>query len=178
MADVTGTTYAGEAFIGYLAELRVGQGDSPETFTAVADIRTITPGDMTTGIVEKTHLRSPERHREKLATLRDSGPFTIAGNYRPTHGSHTINGGDGFNTTHNLVSLWRDCTEANFEIELPPNATNYDPGSPGSPGSPGPNSIILAFRGVVSKYQIGAIGLDTLVDFTAEITPLRAYALP
>ncbi len=178
MADVTGTFYAGEAFIGYQSELRIGQGDSPETFTAVADIRVITPGDMTTGVVEKTHLRSPARHREKLATLRDSGPFTIQGNYRPEHGSHTVNGGDGFNSTHSLVSLWRDVTEANFEIELPPDAATFDAGSPGSPGSPGPNAIILAFRGVVTKYQIGAIGLDTLVDFTAEITPLRAYTLP
>lgn len=165
MADVTGTFYEGDAFIGYGSEFRIGQDDgSPETFTAVADIMSITPGDMTTGIIEKTHLRSPDRHREKLATLRDSGPFTLAGNYRPGHGSHTIAGGDGFAADRSLVSLWRDVTEANFEIELPADA-----------GSP---AIVLEFRGVVSKYQIGAIGLDTKVDFTAEITPLSAYTLP
>lgn len=163
--DVTGQFYAGEAFIGYGSELRVGQGDgSPETFVAIADITSITPGDMTTGIIDKTHLRSPDRHREKLATLRDSGPFQISGNYRPEHGSHTIQGGDGFAAARSLPSLWRDVTEANFEIELPADA-----------GSP---TIVLAFRGVVSKYQIGAIGLDTKVDFTAEITPLQAYTLP
>ncbi len=38
MADITGTFYAGDAFIGYGTELRVGQGDSPETFVAIADI--------------------------------------------------------------------------------------------------------------------------------------------
>lgn len=165
MPDVTGTYYEGNAFIGYGSELRIGQADgSPETFVAVADITQITPGDMTTGVLDKTHLRSPDRHREKLATLRDSGPFTLSGNYRPDHGSHTVAGGDGFSPTHSLVSLWRDVTEANFEIELPADA-----------GSP---AIVLAFRGVVTKYQIGAIGLDTKVDFTAEITPLRAYTLP
>jgi len=165
MADVTGTTYAGEAFIGYLSELRIGQNDgSPETFVALADVTLITPGDMTTGVLEKTHLRSPDRHREKLLTLRDSGPFQFQGNYRPGHGSHTVAGGDGFSATHNLVSLWRDCTEANFEIELPPAA-----------GSP---AIVLEFRGGVSKYQIGALGTDVKCDFTAEITPLRAYTLP
>jgi hypothetical protein len=165
MANVTGTFYEGNAFIGYGAELRVGQDDgSPETFVAIADITTITPGEMTTGVLDKTHLRSPDRHREKLATLRDSGPFTIAGNYRPDHGSHTVQGGDGFGAARSLPSLWRDVTEANFEIELPADA-----------GSP---TIVLSFRGVVTRYQIGAIGLDTKVDFTAEITPLRAYDLP
>lgn len=165
MADVTGTTYAGEAFIGYLSELRVGQNDgSPETFTAVADITIITPGDMTTGVIEKTHLRSPDRHREHLATLRDSGPFQFVGNYRPGHGSHTVAGGDGFAADRSLPSLWRDVTEANFEIELP--AAAFSP------------AIVLEFRGVVTKYQIGAIGLDQKVDFTAEITPLSAYTLP
>jgi hypothetical protein len=168
MADVTGTYYAGDAFIGYGTELRVGQGDSPETFVAIADVVSITPGDMTTPVIDKTHLRSPDRHREKLATIRDSGPFVIAGNYRPGHGSHTVAGGDGFDPARSLVSLWRDVTEANFEIELPEAAT--DGGSPGG--------VVLAFRGVVTKYQIGQIGLDTKVDFTAEITPLSAYTLP
>lgn len=166
--DVTGQTYAGEAFIGYMSELRVGQGDSPETFVAVADVNLITPGDMTTDVEEKTHLRSPARHREWLATLRNSGPFTFVGNYRPGHGSHTVAGGDGFDPDRSLVSLWRDVTEANFEIELPGGAA----------GGGSPPGIILAFRGVVTKYQIGAIGVTTKVDFTAEIRPLGAYALP
>lgn len=164
MADVTGTFYAGDAFIGYGAELRVGQGDSPETFVAVPDITTITPGDMTTGVVDITHLRSPNRHREKKGTIRDSGPFQIAGNYRPEHGAHKTGGGDGFSATHSLVSLWEDVTETNFEIELPADA--------GSPAE------VLAFAGVVTKYQIGTVTIDQKVEFTAEITPLRAYTLP
>jgi len=170
MADVTGTYYPGDAFIGYGSELRIGQGDSPQTFVAVADIDLITPGDMTTGVLEKTHLRSPDRHREKLATLRDSGAFALRGNYRPGHGSHTVAGGDGFDPDRSLVSLWRDVTEVDFEIEFPAGAAGDGAGSP--PG------IILAFRGVVTKYQIGALGVDVKCDFTAEITPLSAYTLP
>ena len=77
--------YAGEAFIGYGAQFLVGQDDgSPETFVAVPDIMSITPGDMNTGVVDKTHLRSPGRHREKLGTIRDSGPITLAGNSLPS----------------------------------------------------------------------------------------------
>jgi hypothetical protein len=164
MADVTGTYYASDAFVGYGAEIRVGQGDaSPETFVALPDITTITPGDMTTGVVDTTHLRSPDRHRERKGTLRDSGPFTLAGNYRPEHGAHKAAGGDGFNSTHNLYALWRDVREANFEIELPSDA-----------GSP---AIVMSFVGLVTRYQPGAITVDEKVGFTAEITPLRAYDL-
>ena len=166
MADITGQTYPGQGFIGYLTELRVGQGGSPELFVAVADVRLITPGDMTTGTAELTHLRSPDGHREWLLTLRDSGEFSVVGNYRPGHGSHTVAGGDGFNPDYSLVSLWKRRVSNNFEIVLPPTAAG---------GSP---SIVLEFAGGVTKYQIGAIGLDTIVDFTASIRPLRAYTLP
>jgi hypothetical protein len=168
MADVTDTFYAGEAFIGYGAQILVGQDDgSPETFVAIPDIESITPGDMITGIVNKTHLRSPGRHHEKLGTIRDSGPIVLAGNYRPTHGAHKQAGGDGFSATHSLLSLWRNVTEANFKIVLPEDAN--DAGSPG-------DSIALPFRGVVTRYQIGAIGLEEKVPFTCEITPLSDYS--
>lgn len=160
--DVTGQTYAGEAFIGYLSEFRVGQDDSPETFVAVADVTVITPGDMTTAVIMKTHLRSPNRHHEKLATIRDSGPIVLAGNYRPGHGSHSTAGGDGFSSARSLPSLWINVTEANFELELPVTA-----------GSP---AVVLSIRGVVTKYQLGAIALDQKVDFICEITPLQDYS--
>ncbi len=159
MADVTGDYYAGEAFIGYGSQLMVGQDDgSPETFAAIADIDSIQPGQMSTNVVQKTHLRSPEAHHEKLAALRDSGPFTITGNWRLKHGSHSNAGGDGFDT--GLVGLWRTRAERNFKIVL----------SDGSPASEWP------FRGVVTRYQPGTIGLEERVTFTAEITPLQDFS--
>lgn len=159
MANVTDTYYAGEAFIGYGTQLLVGQNDgSPETFVAIADVDTITPGDMTTNVVNKTHLRSPEAHHEKLAALRDSGPFTLTGNWRLSHGSHSNAGGDGFTT--GLIGLWRARAERNFKIIL----------SDGSPATEWP------FRGVVTRYQPGTIGLEDRVTFTAEITPLQDFS--
>jgi Lambda phage tail tube protein, TTP len=160
MSDITDTYYPGEAFTGYGAQLMVGQGGvSPETFVAIADIETITPGEMSTNVIEKTHLRSPEAHREKLAGLRDSGAFALAGNWRPTHGSHNNAGGDGF-TNGGLIALWRTRKEANFKIVLPD----------GSPGTEWP------FRGVVTKFQPGEIAGDAKVPFTAEITPLGDFS--
>lgn len=162
MADVTGDFYAGDAFIGYGTEIRVGQGDSPETFTAIPDVVSITPGDASTGVVDITHLRSPDRHREKKATIRDHGPFTILANYRPEHGAHKTSGGDGFLSGHSLVALNDNVTEANFEIEQPADA-----------GSP---AIVLSFRGQITRYQISPSTVDTPVQVTIEITPLRSYA--
>jgi hypothetical protein len=159
MADVTDTFYAGEAFIGYGAQMMVGQGDSPETFVAIPDIESITPGDMVTAVINKTHLRSPGRHHEKLPTIRDSGPIALAGNYRPGHGAHKATGGDGFDADHSLLSLWQDVTENNFELHLPVAA----------------GSFVLEIRGTVTRYQVGALTLDGKVPFSCEITPLQDY---
>lgn len=167
-ADVTDTFYPGEAFIGYGAQLKVGQGDSPETFVAVADIMRITPGNTPATIINKTHLRSPGRAHEKLSTIRDLGPFTVEGNYRPGHGSHKLAGGDGFaNETSpgagdgkSLPALHRSQAENNFQIEL----TDADD-----------NVITLPFRGVVSDYKVGDIVLDQKISFTAAIQPLSDW---
>jgi hypothetical protein len=161
MSDVTDTYYAGKAFIGYSAQLKVGQGNSPETFVAVADVSKITPGNTPATIINKTHLRSPGRTHEKLSTIRELGPFQIEGNYRPDHGSHLLAGGqDGFSATTSLPYLHRAQAENNFTIEL----TDADG-----------TTHTLAFRGVVSDYKIGDIVLDQKVMFTAAIQPLSDW---
>jgi hypothetical protein len=170
MADVTDLYYAGDAFIGYGTQFMVGQDDgSPETFVAVPDINRIAPGDMTTGIVPITHLRSPDRHQEKKGTIRDSGPIVLEGNYRPSHGAHKQVGGDGFDADHSLLSLWISVAENNFRIVLP---DREDAGATGSPLA----GIALDVRGTVTRYQIGELTTEGKVPFTAEVTPLRDYS--
>ncbi len=170
MADITDLYYAGDAWIGYGAQLMVGQDDgSPESFTAIPDLASITPGEMTTGIVTITHLRSPDRHHEKKGTIRDSGPIVCEGNYRPSHGAHKHSGGDGFTATTNLLYLWENVVEVNFQLVLPDRA---DAGATGSPLA----GIVLPFRGVITRYQIGGIVLEDKTTFTLEVTPLRAYS--
>lgn len=164
VGDVTNTYYPGKAFIGYGSELLVGDGASPETFEAVADIVSITPGDMTTGVVEKTHLRSPDRHREKLLTIRDSGAFALAANWRPAHESQSnAGGGAGSFQDGGLLKIWRTCEERNYIIRTPPDI-----------------GIDVPFRGGITKYQIGGFAVDTKVDVSIEITPLGDFsaALP
>jgi hypothetical protein len=162
MADVTNTYYAAEGkFHGYGAQLLVGDGTSPEQFEAIAEVSSITFGDMTTAVFTRTHLRSPEAHQEKLAGLRDSGPFSITGNWRPDHESQSnVGGGSGAFASGGLIALWRTRAEKNFLLRIP-----Y--------GSP---EIELPFAGVVTKFQPGEIGTDDGVSFTAEMTPLRDFS--
>jgi hypothetical protein len=172
MPDITGTFYDGDAFIGYGAEFLVGQGDgvpptTPETFAAVPDVESITFGDMVTGTVDTTHLRSTGRHRERKATIRDSGAITLVVNYRPDHGAHQQAGGDGFDPDHSVLALWRNVTENNFKLVLPDDAA-----LPADPIVP----IELPIRGVITKYTIGQLTLDGKTTCTIDITPLHDFS--
>jgi len=161
MSDLTETFYAGDAFVGYGSQLLVGDGASPEAFEAIADIVDITPGAMTTAVVDKTHLRSPNRHMEKLATIRDSGPFKITGNWKPTAESQSnAGGGAGVFASGGLIAMWRNVVEKNWIIRL----------SDGSPATEWP------FRGVITNFTPGAISTTAKVDFTLEITPLQDFS--
>jgi hypothetical protein len=161
MSDVTDTYYAGEAFIGYGTQLMVGDGASPESFEAIADVIEITPGAWGTDVVEKTHLRSPTRHKEKLVAMRDSGPFVVKCNWRPTHESQSkAGGGSGAFASGGMLAKWISGEETNYKIVL----------SDGSPGTEVP------FRGSVTKYQPGGIAGGQKVDMTIEITPLADFS--
>jgi hypothetical protein len=158
---ITDEFYEGDAFHGYGSQLKVGNGVSPEEFFAIADIKTITPGSMETAEIEKTHLRSPEAHREWLAGLRDSGAFVITGNWRPAHYSQN-NAGDatisGF-ATGGLLKFWRDRQTRNWQIVCSDE-----------------DETTFPFSGFVKKFQPGEIGIDGIVPFTAEIRPAGDFS--
>lgn len=166
MADLTDTFYAAEGgFHGYGSQLLVGDGASPESFEAIAEVKEITFGDLTTAVLERTHLRSPDAHREKLAGLQDSGPFSLKMNWRPKHESQSnAGGGTGSFASGGLIAMKRSRAEHNFLLRL-------------SDESP---STELPFSGIVTKYQPGTIGPDGTVECMVEITPVRSYmdALP
>jgi hypothetical protein len=157
MSNVTDTYYAGDAIVGYGTQLLVGNSASPETFEAVADVMEITPGEISSAIIDKTHLRSPDGHREKTVGLTDAGPFTLQCNWRPSHESqNNAGGGSGSFVSGGLLAMLISKEERNFKIKLP-------------------DSTEWPFRGIVSKFQVGAIKGDDKIPLTIEITPLRSY---
>lgn len=166
MADVTDDLVASTARIGYGFQFKVGQGDSPETFTAVPMVNSITPGDMTTEVTDVTHLRSPGRHREKRGTIRDSGPIALECDYDPEHGAHKLSGGDGFAAGHSLAALWRSVAENNFILWMPDPDADIETVA----------QVQIAIRGTITKYQLGAATLTDPMKVMIEITPLRDYS--
>lgn len=163
--NLTDTFYAAEGgFHGYGSQLLVGNGASPELFEAIAEVKEITFGDLTTAVLTRTHLRSPDAHQEKIAGLQDSGPFQLKMNWRPTHVSQSnAGGGSGSFGSGGLIAMKRGRQEHNFVLRLSDEAETE-----------------LPFAGIVTKFQPGTVGTDGIVECMVEITPVRSYmdALP
>jgi hypothetical protein len=161
MADRTNDFYAlDNAIQGYGAQIMVGDGASPESFEAIAGVTSITPGEMSTADILRTHLRSPLRHQEHAPGLRDSGPFVLEGKWLPDEQSQSNEGGgSGPFASGGLIKLWREAQIHNFKIVL----------GDGSPGTEWP------FRGYVSRFQPGQIVGDDNINFTCEMQPTEAY---
>jgi Lambda phage tail tube protein, TTP len=166
MSDRTDTFYpAADAIHGYGSQLLVekpGVGSPPvgAVWEAIAGVVSLTPGEMATEDIDRTHLRSPDAHREHMAGLRNSGPIVVQMIWLPTEESQSnAGGGTGPFATGGLIALWRDRTTHNFKIRL----------NDGSPGTEWP------FAGYVSKFQPGEISAETKIDATAEFQPTQAY---
>lgn len=166
MADLTDTYYAAEGSRhGYGSQLMVGDGASPEVFEAIAEVRSITPGEMVTAEFEVTHLRSPDAHREWRAALRNSEAFAVECNWRPEHESQSnTGGGTGAFAAGGLLAMWRSREVRNFKI-----VEGW--GAAGSPG--GPNPMEIPFTGFIRRYQPGQIGPNDGPNLTVEVKPIN-----
>lgn len=150
------TEYASQATDGAGSTLEVGDGASPEIFTAIAEITTITPGAMSTESIETTHLLSPNAHKEKIPGLRDTGAFGLDGNWLPEDDTQSNTASPG-----GLVYLARTRAVRNFRIVL------------GNSGSP---SIAWPFRGFVDNFQPGPLSIGAKKAFKASIMPSKDIA--
>src|SRR5690606_30062497 len=72
-----------QAILGIETEVKIGNGASPEVFTLLPEIKSISFGGFTAEEVDTTHMQSPNRYREKRATLKDSTSVTLESHYLP-----------------------------------------------------------------------------------------------
>ena len=169
MPDRTDTFYPAEgALHGYGSQLMVSNGASPAVWEAIAGVVSMTPGEMNTEDIDRTHLRSPDAHREHMPGLRDSGAIVVNFIWLPTEPSQSnAGGGAGPFTTGGLVALWRERKTHDFKIVL----NDGDAAALPTPILP----TEWPFRGYVSKFQPGEIGAEDKIDGTAEFRPTQAY---
>lgn len=142
--------YASSAASGHGTTLQVGDGASPETFTPIVEVKTITPGAMTTADVDTTHLLSPNNHKERIAGQRDTAAIGLSVNWRPTDASQGNAGSNG------LLNLHINRTIRNFKIVVP------------GFGSP---DLEWPFRGYVSSFKVGQIENNQAMSAEVEIQP-------
>lgn len=131
MANVTDTYYNNDTDIGYGAQLKVGQGDSPETFVAVKGVLEIKLAKFSAPKVKRTHLRSPNRAQEYTVGLKDYDAVMVKCNWDPNHGSQNVAGGtDGF-TGAGLLGLFNSGATTNFRADLLIAGVAYEWNFPG-----------------------------------------------
>jgi len=100
------------AKIGYGVLLKVGNGATPEVFTAIAELTNISGPGLTLDAVEATHTESPNAYREYIAGLLDGGEISLEVNFLPGNATHAIATGilgDHQNRTmRNFQVVWPD----------------------------------------------------------------------
>lgn len=70
------------ADIGYNASFGI-EGSTAGTYVDVAEVVSITPPGVTREAVEATHLKSPDRYKEFIAGLKETGEASITLNFVP-----------------------------------------------------------------------------------------------
>jgi hypothetical protein len=101
-----------EGVIGLGTLLKIGDGESPEGFEAIAEVKDITGPGLSREFAEFTHQQSASGYREYKPTFKNSGDVTFKVNFIPDDSTQ------GFNTT-GLIKDYEDGTLRNFQLEFP-----------------------------------------------------------
>jgi predicted secreted protein len=102
-----------QARIGHGSQFYVGSDDSPITWTAIAEITSITPPSVTRDIIDATHTGSADQWREHIPGLKDGGEVSCEMNFVPNSDSANI-----------LIAIQVDSFARDFKIAFP-DATEW-----------------------------------------------------
>lgn len=162
--DRTDTNYAAEGgTIGYGAQLKIGDGASPEGFDAVFAVDTITMGETSVADVVLTHLRSPNAHHEHAPGMLDTSAISFGGIYKPDEWSlSTQGGGSGAFASGGLPYLAQQRGIHNIVISLPF-------------GSPEPE---VTLRGYFTGFSIEEVSTEGVIRYNCGLMPTQAMVLP
>ncbi len=72
-----------QARMGYGCHFKVGNGASPEVFTEIAEVTSLSLPSPTRDSIDVSHFLSPDSYREFIPGLIDAGEVTLEINYVP-----------------------------------------------------------------------------------------------
>jgi predicted secreted protein len=75
---------ASAAILGFGTTFSIGNGASPEVFTALGEVTYVKPPSVAIQTVDVTHNTSPSGVREFIAGLQDNGEIEVGLNYIPS----------------------------------------------------------------------------------------------
>lgn len=131
------------AMIGYGTLLQRGDGATPENFTTVGEVLSITGPNLALNIVDATHMESPGATQEFIPGLIDPGTITMNLAFVPSN-----------TTQSNLVTDLKNRTKRNFQIVFPDTGTTT-----------------WSFAGYVTGWAVTAPINDRLTaDVTVKVT--------
>jgi hypothetical protein len=164
MADRSNTYYAATgASIGYGAQIKMGNGGSPETFESIFGVKSITMGTTEVADSDRTHLRSLNAHKEHAPGMLDTSAITFSGVYVPTEDSlSTAGGGTGPFAAGGLPTLVAARGIHNFKVTLPL-------------GSPEPEVDVT---GYLTGFSLSEVNAEGVIEYSCGIMPTQAITLP
>lgn len=130
------------AQMGAGAAFGIGDGASPETFTNLAEVVSITPPSDNTDIIDVTHMGSVNRTREFIAGFIDPGDVSMEMNFVPGSAADVA-----------VQALRGLATTTNFRITFPDGTAG---------------SVTWIFAGFLSGYE-PAIPLDDKMSATVTV---------
>lgn len=103
-----------DAVAAYGVLLKLGNAGSPETFTTLAEVKSISGPNMSTDVIDVTTHSSAAigAGREKLASLIDWGEITFDLNFIPSNAQHIA-----------VRKIMEDRSKRNFQIVFPDQAS-------------------------------------------------------
>lgn len=99
------------AFWAFGSILQLGNGATPEVFSAIAEITELVPPKMSKDSIEVTNHDSTNAWREFLPGMRDGGEVTLTANWLPTNATQ-----DG---TTGILESFTDDDNHNWKIIAP-----------------------------------------------------------
>jgi len=134
--------------IGYGAKLKRGDGNSPEAFTAIAEVRKISSVGSKRGLVDFTNLDSPLTAMEYKLAMKDGLEFSAECNFLPDNATQSASAGMIYDSDNGTVR--------NFQITLPTALTTKT----------------ISFAAIVLGWNIPELNPQSpiLVNFQGKIT--------